>query len=413
MKNFDSIGLPDELLRSLEKCNFTNPTPVQEQVIPGVLKGEDILATAQTGTGKTGAFAIPLTARLFENPQETVLVLTPTRELATQVLEQFHKFLKGGPTLRSALLIGGDPIGKQFTQLKMKPRLIVGTPGRINDHLKRGTLNLRNTQSLVLDEIDRMLDMGFGVQLATIIEKLPKTRQTLMFSATLPSYIENLAAKYLKKPLRITVETKKESTLKIDQKTHKLKESDKYVTLIKELEERSGSVVIFVKTKRSADQLAGKLTKLSHDSKALHGDLRQNVRTRVMDAFRKEKYRILVATDIAARGLDVPHIRHVINYDLPQCREDYIHRIGRTGRAGSTGSALSFVTPQDNQTWKGINRLLPPEIRDKDISSAPSGPKRSFKKSAPHKSGKPLQKRTPRTKTSSTKGRQRLTLAAA
>jgi superfamily II DNA/RNA helicase len=264
------------------------------------------------------------------------------------------------------LLIGGEPMSKQFHQLKNRPRLIVGTPGRINDHLKRGTLRLNDTCFLVLDETDRMLDMGFGVQLDAINAHLTAPRQTLMFSATMPKNIQKLSAKYLKDPIRIQMGSTEAPAANVTQEHVRVSEGDKYARLLTELDQRSGSVIIFVKTKHGADRLADKLCRDGHEADALHGDLRQSKRDRVIADFRKQDYRVLVATDVAARGLDIPHIEHVINHDLPQSPEDYIHRIGRTARAGAKGSALSFLSPQDGPKWRAIQRLIDPDFKDEE-----------------------------------------------
>ncbi len=363
MDNFHQFDLPQKALQAIDAMGFSVPTPVQAQTIPVALEGQDILGTAQTGTGKTGAFAIPLAAKILEFPDESVLVMAPTRELATQVISVFHQLLMVDRSVKTALLIGGESIERQFKQLRARPRLIVGTPGRINDHLKRGTLRLQKTRSLVLDETDLMLDMGFDVQIATIIDKMPKDRQTLMFSATLPKNIEKMASKYLHNPVRVSVGQQSTAHKAIEQEVVQTSDHGKYTELLKQLEQREGSIIIFAKTKRGADKLSVRLNDEGHQSAAIHGDLKQSKRDRVLGAFRKQKHRILVATDVAARGIDVPHIRHVINYDLPQCPKDYIHRIGRTGRAGETGSALSFVTKQERGKWKAIERLLDPNAK--------------------------------------------------
>lgn len=361
METFQSISLPDVLAESLLNMKYSVPTPIQAQAIPLALQGHDILGSAQTGTGKTAAFGLPALVHLLNNPSSCAIILTPTRELAMQVNDVMKKLIGKETSVRSALLIGGASMRTQLAALKNRPRLIVGTPGRIYDHLDRGTLKLKNTDFLVLDETDRMLDMGFGVQIDAILEYLPEKRQTLMFSATLPKGIVRLAQKYLKEPQRIAVASESITAENIKQDFRRIKEADKYSTLVGELQVREGSILVFVKTKRGADQLAFKLNKDDYDSKAIHGDLRQNQRERVISDFRKEKCRILIATDVVARGLDIPHIKHVINYDMPQCPEDYVHRIGRTARAGAEGSALSLISPQDSSKMHAINRLLNPE----------------------------------------------------
>ena len=365
MTNFKNLGIPAIMLETLTNMNFTIPTPIQEQAIPVALEGHDILGSAQTGTGKTASFAIPMINHLLNNEKSSVLVLLPTRELAAQVLEATNKMLGNIANIKSALLIGGDSIVKQLQQLKRNPRIIVGTPGRINDHLSRKSLNLKSADFLVLDETDRMLDMGFGVQLNEIAKFLPKVRQTLMFSATLPKNIVSLSKKYLTNPVRIAIGNDNEITPKIKQEIIKTTDGTKYADLVNQINIREGSLLVFVKTKYGADRLSTKLNKENFASAAIHGDLRQTKRERVIADFRKQKFRILVATDIAARGLDIPHIENVVNYDLPQCPEDYIHRIGRTGRAGAEGIAINLLTPKDSGKWKEIHKLLNPNSKDK------------------------------------------------
>ncbi|PWU04717.1 MAG: DEAD/DEAH box helicase, partial [Verrucomicrobia bacterium] len=368
MENFQDINIPKVLQEALVKMKYSVPTPIQAQAIPIALEGKDILGSAQTGTGKTVAFGLPALVHLLNYPQSAAIILTPTRELAMQVNDVMKQLLGKENSIHTALLIGGASMRTQLNALKNRPRLVVGTPGRINDHLERGTLRLKNTDFLVLDETDRMLDMGFGIQIDAILEHLPEERQTLMFSATLPKGIVRLAQKYLENPERIAVAPEVLTADNIKQDFRRLKENDKYSTLVGELQSREGSILVFVKTKRGADQLAFKLNKDDYYTKAIHGDLRQNQRDRVINDFRKEKCRILIATDVVARGLDIPHIRHVINYDMPQCPEDYIHRIGRTARAGAEGSALSLISPQDSNKMHAINRLLNPDQKE---SSSP------------------------------------------
>ncbi len=361
MNTFQDMGLPEALCHTLAHMTFTTPTPIQAQAIPLALQGQDILGTAQTGTGKTAAFGIPLAAMLINQPTRNALIMTPTRELATQVMAELQAILGKSGKMKTALLIGGDSMPKQLQQLRQHPRLIVGTPGRINDHLKRQSNMLAHTDFLVLDETDRMLDMGFTVQINEVMKYMPQTRQTLLFSATLSKNIERMADKYLTNPARVAVSAMHKPATNIKQETVKLQDADKYNQLLDALNQREGSVVIFVKTKHGADRMATKLGKDGFSSDAIHGDLRQNKRDRVMAAYRKSAFRVLVATDVAARGLDVPHIRHVINYDMPQAAEDYIHRIGRTARAGATGEALNFVSPADSAKWRAIQHLLDPE----------------------------------------------------
>lgn len=351
-------GLSAHVLASLQRMKFQTPTPIQAQAIPLALQGKDILGSAQTGTGKTGAFAIPLVSKILNNEIHSALILTPTRELAVQVLETIHQILGKNSNVNTALLIGGEDIKRQFFQLRRNPRIIVGTPGRINDHLERRTLSINKTSFLVLDETDRMLDMGFGQQIDRIVAHLQSDRQTLMFSATMPKNIQQMAAKYLKNPERIQVGSCLQPIESIQQESIRLSENQKYDQLVKELQAREGSVVVFVKTKYSAQDIADRLYDDFLEAEAIHGNLRQNKRDRVIKGFRDKKFRILVATDVAARGLDVPHIAHVINHDLPQCPEDYIHRIGRTARAGASGSAVNFITNKEDKLWRAIERFM-------------------------------------------------------
>ncbi len=373
MQNFDTLGLHPRILNAITKLNFITPTPIQAEAIPLALDGKDILGSAQTGTGKTAAFGIPLITYLLNNPDETALVMTPTRELASQVYDILQKMLGRDSGINYALLIGGDSIEKQIRQLRANPRLIVGTPGRINDHLKRRNVNFSKTHFLVLDETDRMLDMGFGVQIDLILTYLPKDRQTLLFSATLPSNILKLSAKYLNDPIRISIGTVNKPSADLKQETIETSEVDKYNQLLIQLGKRQGSIIIFVKTKYGADRMLKKLKALNYNADVIHGDLKQRQRDRAIQDFRSSKTLIMIATDIASRGLDIPHIEHVINYDLPQCPNDYVHRIGRTARAGASGTAVNLVTPQDVKKWNIIAGLINP---DEKIKSGPKSKER-------------------------------------
>lgn len=363
MKNFEGLSLNLALMKSLAQMKYATPTPIQAQAIPLALEGRDIMGTAQTGTGKTAAFAIPLVENLLSNPKGTALVLTPTRELGKQIMDIMHQLLGPKSPIKTAFIIGGEPMGKQLNQLRARPRLIVGTPGRINDHLERGSMMLHDTHFLVLDETDRMLDMGFSVQLDRIFKFMPEKRQTLMFSATLPKNILKLSEKYMNNPQRIAVGETNVVAQNIKQDVIRIEQDKKYNELLTQLHERNGSVIVFIKTKYGADRMSKNLRRDGFTSDALHGDLRQNKRDKVMQNFRNMNFRVLIATDIAARGLDVPHIEHVINYDLPQVAEDFIHRMGRTARAGAEGSAVSFVSNQDGRKWHAIERLLNPDAK--------------------------------------------------
>jgi superfamily II DNA/RNA helicase len=378
---FDGFGLPAKLAHALRRIHFTTPTPIQAQAIPLALEGKDILGSAQTGTGKTGAFGIPVIAGMMEDPEAMALIMTPTRELASQIVDALTPMI---PTadIRTALLIGGESMPRQLRQLDRKPRLIVGTPGRINDHLERGNLKLDRVRYLVLDETDRMLDMGFGIQIERILKHVPAERQTLLFSATLPPNIGKLSSRYMRDPVRIAAGPTTTPAANIKQEMISVTDANKYDTLVEQLKQREGSIIVFAKTKWGTQKLSDRLNKDGHRSDAIHGDLQQRRRDRVIQNFRDERYRILVATDVAARGLDIPHIAHVINYDVPQAPEDYIHRIGRTARAGAEGEAVSFVTPADNAKWRAVQRLMKIDMpndgsRDKrDDHSTPRNGKR-------------------------------------
>ena len=371
---FNQFNLPAALLETLETMGYTAPTQIQAEAIPAARAGRDVLGSAQTGTGKTGAFCIPMIAALIEDPSKCALVMTPTRELATQVLDvartMIGKNKKGRDSfMYTAQLIGGESMGKQFSQLRMNPRLIVGTPGRINDHLRQNPKLLANFSLLVLDEADRMLDMGFSVQIDEVLSKMHNDRQTLMFSATFPPSIVRFSQNYLKNPERVSVGEQSRAHENIDHTMIEVSNDNKYGELLTQLENREGTVIVFVKTKHGADKMADRLTKSGHEATALHGGLRQGQRDRAIANFRKQIYRVLVATDVAARGLDVPHVEHVINYDMPQVAEDYIHRIGRTARAGAKGAALAMVVPADKHLWRDVARLLDPTMETPDESS--------------------------------------------
>ena len=358
MCTFKDMGLPTSILNAVNRLGFEKPTPIQEKTIPLAMEGNDILGSAQTGTGKTLAFVIPMWKHLIESNYSVALIMTPTRELAIQVENTIHDLLNIENDSSVVLLIGGEDINKQLEQINKKPRIIVGTPGRINDLLMRETLDLLNVDFLVLDEMDKMLDMGLAVQLENILKFTPSNRQTLMFSATMPVNIIRLSKKYLINPLRIAIGSIFTPADNIQQKIIKTSEALKYKELVKQIDSCKGSIIIFVKTKFGAERLAVKLARDCYSVEAIHGDLNQAKREKIIATFRAKKYRILVATDVASRGLDIPHIEYVINYDLPQLPEDYIHRIGRTARAGANGSAICLLTPNDNAKWKIIHKLM-------------------------------------------------------
>lgn len=354
MNAFDCLA-PD-LQAALQRLGISGPTQVQQSALPPALKGKDVLATAQTGTGKTFAFLLPLITQLRMWPEAAALVLSPTRELAQQTQAALESLLPPAEFL-SVLIIGGENIHKQYALLRRHPRVIIGTPGRIMDHIGRKSIVLKNIAFLVLDEADRMLDMGFIPDVKKICASLPTSRQNLLFSATLPKEIETLAAGLLTRPVRVQIGSVSRPVDLIVQQMIRLGTRERLPQLLVELEARRGQILVFVKSKHLADKLAKQLKQYGVKANALHGDLRQNRRRQVMQFFREGSVPVLVATDVAARGLDVEGMSCVINYDLPQCAEDYIHRIGRTGRAGSAGTALSFILEEDDHKWKEICKV--------------------------------------------------------
>ena len=363
MTKFSDLHIENKLKKSIELAEFKTPTPIQSQSIPISLAGRDILGTAQTGTGKTLAFTIPMINKLIKDKRAMALIVCPTRELASQVMATVLKLNIREIGIANALLIGGESMQKQLRKLNKHARIIIGTPGRINDHLERKSLNLSKVNYLVLDETDRMLDMGFTPQIEKILKFVPQNHQTLLFSATLPENILKISQKYLNNPERISVGSLSTPIEKIKQETFQITQDKKYHELINQLVERNGSILVFVKTKHGADKIVKRLKYDGHKADAIHGNLRQSKRDRVIARFRNGNSRILIATDVAARGLDIPLIQHVINYDLPQVPEDYIHRVGRTGRAGKEGSALTFLTSNDRVMWNSISRLIDPNFQ--------------------------------------------------
>jgi ATP-dependent RNA helicase RhlE len=352
---FYDLGIAPNILPVLDKLKFTIPTPIQEKSIPSAIEGKDMIGIAQTGTGKTLAFGIPLIQAALQGKQG--LVVLPTRELALQVNEVIHKV---GTSLgvRTAVLIGGEPIGRQIQALRKNPQIVIGTPGRIIDHLEQKTVSLKTVAVLVLDEADRMLDMGFAPQLKRILQVLPRERQTMLFSATMPQDIVAIAQAYMKLPVRIEVAPSGTPAAKVTQELFFVQKHDKSRLLEKLLTEYRGSVLIFSRMKYGAKRIAAGIRALGYTAAELHSNRSLSQRREALDGFRNGKYRILVATDIASRGIDVKGIELVVNYDLPQSPEDYVHRIGRTGRIGGSGHAISFATPDEKGDVRGIERLI-------------------------------------------------------
>jgi ATP-dependent RNA helicase RhlE len=361
--SFKELGLSQALLNAIEQKGYTTPSPIQEKCIPVVLEGKDVLASAQTGTGKTAGFALPMLQQLSQNPIKhnrpvRALVLTPTRELAAQVLEDVNDFGKA-VDMRAAVIFGGVSQVPQVKALRAGVDVLVATPGRLLDLIDQRLLSLKNVEILVLDEADRMLDMGFLRDIKRILALLPPKRQNLLFSATFSTDIRKLAESFLHHPVTVSATPANTTVEKIEQRTIRVDKDNKTALTIKLISEgKWQQVLVFTRTKHGANRLSEKLQKAGITSAAIHGNKTQNARTAALAGFKTGKIRVLVATDIAARGLDIPLLPHVINYELPNIPEDYVHRIGRTGRAGATGEAISLVGGDEVDYVKGIEKLL-------------------------------------------------------
>jgi len=399
--SFKELNLHPNLLKAVEAAKFDQPTEIQRQAIPAVLTGRDLMASAQTGTGKTAAFVLPALQQLLQPASKKgvgprVLVLTPTRELAIQVnenIQQFSKFSK----FTNGTVVGGTPYPPQIKMLRKPLDLLVATPGRLMDHMEQGRVDFARLEMLVLDEADRMLDMGFVDAVKKIAKAMPKDRQTLLFSATLEGEILKIAKQILNDPVRIQLASNNERHDSIEQHAHRADDvSHKHSLLSHYARDTSlTQAVIFTATKRGADRLSKRLTADGHTAAALHGDMSQNKRKRTVDNMRRGKIRLLVATDVAARGLDIRGISHVINFDMPMVAEDYIHRIGRTGRGGAKGKAVSLVGPDDRRKLHGIQRLtgrdlnwatiegLEPSTPEPRRNSQPGKPRGSYSPKKP------------------------------
>ena len=354
--SFYGLGIAPKILDILDRMKFTVPTPIQHKTIPIGIEGKDIIGVAQTGTGKTLAFAIPIIQRLSQTSGRA-LILAPTRELAIQVNEAFQKIapLFG---MKTAVIIGGASMGLQLKALKKHPRILVATPGRLVDHMERRTVLLNDVNVLVLDEADRMLDMGFLPQIERIIRFVPRNRQTMLFSATIPAEIVKMAAAHMKLPIHVEVAPSGTTAERIIQEVFIVKHSSKRQLLIKLLDRYHGPVLIFSRTKIGAKKITRSLQRINRRAAEIHSNRSLAQRKEALNGFKSGKYKILVATDIAARGIDVTGIELVINYDLPDDTENYVHRIGRTGRAGHEGRAVSFATPEQGKDIKNIERLI-------------------------------------------------------
>ena len=375
--NFYGLGIAPQLLETVLKLKFHTPTPIQHQTIPITLEGKDMIGVAQTGTGKTMAFGIPMVQRLSISSQKgRGLILVPTRELAIQVQASIDKIaLPFG--MRTACLIGGDPIHKQIKVLQRLPRIIIATPGRLIDLIQQRVVKLADISIVVLDEADRMLDMGFAPQIEQIMKTVPKQRQTLLFSATMPQAIVKIAATYMNFPLQVEIAPPGTTVEAITHELFIVHKDRKQDLLKKILEKYRGSVLLFCRTKRGTARMAKALSKMGFRAAEIHSDRSLSQRKEALEGFRIGKYRILAATDIAARGIDVTGIELVINYDLPDESENYVHRIGRTGRAGKVGHAISFATPEERNDVLSIEKLIKKSL---PVSSHPDVPSTEFDK---------------------------------
>ncbi len=361
VEKFSNLGISDSILAVLKKLNLEIPTPIQHKTIPVALQGQDLIGVAQTGTGKTFAFGIPMLERIGTTKGQG-LVIAPTRELASQVEESLKK-LGQSLGLRTALLIGGEALDRQLFSLRKKPHIIVATPGRLIDHLKRRTFKLDQVNILVIDEADMMLDMGFAPQINEILKQAPKDRQTMLFSATMPAAIVKIAATFMKLPVSIEVAPPGTTAAQVDQEIFIINGEERFNHLVKIINQYTGSVLVFVRTKHGVKGLTLKLQSMGHKAVEIHSNLSLSRRKAALDGFKSKRDRILVATDVAARGLDINAIELVVNYNLPDNSEDYVHRIGRTGRAGQGGKAITFATANEQKEIRDIERLINKSIK--------------------------------------------------
>ena len=355
-QTFYGLGIAPAILEIIERLRFTTPTPIQHKAIPPAIEGKDVIGVAQTGTGKTLAFGIPMIQRLAQTKGRGLVVL-PTRELAIQVDETFRKV--GGPLgLRTAVLIGGLSMGPQIAAIRKNPHVIIATPGRLIDHMNQGILKLNDVHILVLDEADRMLDMGFQPQIKKIIAAVPKERQTMLFSATLPQEIMSIATATMKLPIRIEVAPSGTTVERVSQEIFVVRKDAKVQLLEKLLTEYRGSTLVFTRTKHGAKRVTRAVRAMGESVAEIHSNRSLNQRRDALEGFKSGKYRVLIATDIAARGIDVVGIELVVNFDIPMHAEDYVHRIGRTARAGREGHAISFAMPEEQSEIRAIERLI-------------------------------------------------------
>ena len=378
---FYGLGIAPAILEVLEKLNFKSPTPIQEKAIPGVIEGKDIVGIAQTGTGKTLAFGIPMLQKFLQSPTGNGLIVVPTRELALQVDEAIrsvsHSF-----GIKTAVLIGGTSLGPQIQQIRRGPRIVIATPGRLIDHLNQRNIRLNNVAIVVLDEADRMLDMGFLPQIRKIFQALPpkESRQTMLFSATMPPEVMQIAAGHMKLPIRVEIAPAGTTVEKVTQELFIVSKDQKVRLLGKLLETFKGSTLVFTRTKYAAKRVAHHVRNMGISAAEIHSNRSLNQRKEALSGFKSGKYRVLVATDIAARGIDVMGIELVLNLDLPTTSDDYVHRIGRTARAGAVGHAITFAMPDQKREVQAIERLIRKTL---PVSKLPELPQEKFIESRP------------------------------
>jgi ATP-dependent RNA helicase RhlE len=388
--NFRDLGLRAEMAEKCVRMGFPRSTPIQKQAIPVILEGGDVIGTAETGTGKTAAFLLPILQNIKKRPGTSVLVLAPTRELATQIEAECRKFAPKGVTCSA--VIGGSAYGRQIKALKQGVNILIATPGRLIDFMDQGMVKFNGLTTLVLDEADRMLDMGFLPAIKRIVKAVPEKRQTLFFSATMAGEIEQIARQIVKDPTYVEVSKRGTAAVTIDQKAYPVAHQFKVPLLLELLsKEDLDRVLVFTRTKRGADRIAHILEKQEHRSNRIHGDRSQSQREAALAGFKSGRTRILVATDVAARGIDIDAVSHVINYDVPVAPEDYVHRIGRTGRAGNKGQAITFFTIAEEHSLRAIEKLTGQQVERvflpdfggvkpiEALSTKPGSARRSFR----------------------------------
>jgi ATP-dependent RNA helicase RhlE len=392
--SFTDLGLSPKTLAALERAGFEAPTPIQAQAIPPALRGQDVIGCAATGTGKTLAFVLPLLERLEGKRGTRALILAPTRELALQIGSEVERFAHGHH-VRSAVVIGGVGMGPQSHAFARGVEIVIATPGRLNDHLDQRTAKLDQIETLVLDEADRMLDMGFLPQLRRILQHVPKKRQSLLFSATMAGEVGEFAREHLQHPVRVEVARSGATAERAHQQVFLVGEEEKTALLLALLESDQLSTLVFTRTKRRADRVSRTLAHAGHRVGVIHADRSQSQRRQALEAFREGKVRVLVATDIAARGIDVADIGHVVNFDLPHVAEDYVHRIGRTARAEATGRASSFASPDEHELLRGIEKFTRKQVERAAVPREHEAFQTEVKRRAAAHAGRPPGERRP------------------